>query len=120
MLYDNNIIFFGKDGPQRTIIQLWVNAFEDHGNIGPRRVRTRKILDQNNNCPVAFGPCSNFRQHINMRYNSDDFLLTAREQLSEALNLASLTRKVLIFLISYLNIVLFALIKLVLEYRARE
>ena len=31
---------FGKDGPQRTTIQRWVNAFENHGDIGPRRERT--------------------------------------------------------------------------------
>ena len=90
VLYDNNIIFFGKDGPQRTIIQWWVNAFEDHGDIGSRRVRTRKFRTRIIIVSLPpFGPCSNIRQHINMRYATDYLLLTGR--VSKALNVASLT-----------------------------
>ena len=73
---------FGKDGPQRTTIQRWVNAFENHGDIGPRRERTKKfwtrIVPVHLDLARVLEYCSsNIRQRIIMRYASEYSLFTA-------------------------------------------
>ena len=98
---------FGKDGPQRTTVQRWVNAFENHGDIGPRRERTKKFWTRI--VPVHLDLARVlFQQHPTAYYHEICFgiftvygILYSREQLCEALNAAGLTRKVIIIFFIY-------------------
>ena len=100
---------FCFDGPKRSTIRRWVIAFEEHGDIGPKRERIEKPWSRVE--PLHLDLARNlFHHHPTAYYQEICFAiftaygrLYSRQSLCDALHNVGFTRKVFIFIITKNN-----------------